>query len=95
MAQAPMIDARKLVAPTEREKHFVLPSGRAARVRSGVGRDLLAASRAGAGRAQYALLAELATIDGAQLTLDEIDAMPLPDLLALQSAHAEFLPERK
>jgi hypothetical protein len=70
-------------------KHTVLPSGRTVKIRRGKGRDLMRAHRAAAGNPEplavsFALLAELAEIDGKPIVYEDILEMDLEDVLALQ-----------
>ncbi|HYB92392.1 MAG TPA: hypothetical protein VEC38_15250 [Candidatus Binataceae bacterium] len=66
-----------------------LPSGAAAAVRKGYGRDLMRAQRAAAGgdptAVVFALIAELAEIDGRRIAYEDVLAMELGDVLALQA----------
>ena len=67
----------------------VLPSGRAAVIREGRGRDLIQAQRA-VGRAAestallQALVAILCTVDGNELTYEDVLEMPVADVLMLE-----------
>lgn len=68
-----------------------LPSGRVALFRAGVGLDLVRARRAIAGverekqpmSAQFALIAQLALIDGKPVTLEDVLDLPLHDAMRL------------
>ena len=66
-----------------------LPSGAAAVVRKGHGRDLMRAQRAAAGgdptAVVFALIAELAEVDGRRIVYEDVLAMDLVDVLALQA----------
>ena len=67
-----------------------LPSGKQAEVRKGKGRDLMRAHRAVAGNAEpmsvsFALIAELAHVDGKPLVYEDILEMDLDDVLALEA----------
>jgi hypothetical protein len=66
-----------------------LPSGRQAVVRKGYGRDLMRAQRAAAGddpgAVVFALVAELAEIGGRKIVYEDVLAMDLADVLALQA----------
>jgi hypothetical protein len=69
---------------------LVLPSGRTAIVKKGVGRDLMRAQRVvGASNdptaVVFALIAELVEIDGEKIVYEDLLAMDLNDVLALQS----------
>jgi hypothetical protein len=69
---------------------LILPSGRTAIIRKGVGRDLMRAQRV-VGAANdptavvFALIAELVEIDGERIVYEDLLAMDLNDVLALQS----------
>ena len=67
-----------------------LPSGKQAEVRKGKGRDSMRAHRAVAGNAEpmsvsFALIAELAHVDGKPLVYEDILEMDLDDVLALEA----------
>jgi hypothetical protein len=67
-----------------------LPSGKRAEVRKGKGRDLMRAHRAAAGNTEpmsvsFALIAELARIDGKPLVFEDVLEMDLEDVLALEA----------
>ncbi len=73
-----------------------LPSGRIATLRRGRGRDLIKAHRAVAANPEpiavsFALIAELALIDGRPIVYEDLLAMELNDVLALE---AEVMEER-
>ncbi len=65
-----------------------LPSGSRAEVRKGHGRDLMRAQRAAAGgdagAVVFALIAELARIDGRKIVYEDVLDMDLADVMALQ-----------
>lgn len=69
---------------------LALPSGRSAAIRKGFGRDLMRAQRV-AGPAGdpsavvFALIAELAEIDGARVLYEDVLGIDLADVLALQA----------
>ncbi len=67
---------------------IALPSGASAAIRKGYGRDLMRAQRVAEGgdatTVVFALIAELAEIDGKRITYDDVLAMELDDVLALQ-----------
>ncbi|MGH7120611.1 MAG: hypothetical protein ACREFP_16750 [Acetobacteraceae bacterium] len=70
---------------------ITLPSGAVAAVRQGTGRDLrLAQMAAGqpfdALKFEYALLAQVATVEGKLVRMEQIDAMRIDDVLELQGA---------
>ncbi|MGA6973698.1 MAG: phage tail assembly protein [Candidatus Binatus sp.] len=66
-----------------------LPSGSRAEVRKGHGRDLMRAQRAAAGgdasAVVFALIAELASVDGRKIVYEEVLEMDLADVMALQA----------
>src|SRR6266851_2919591 len=66
-----------------------LPSGARAEVRKGLGRDLMRAQRTAAGgdasAVVFALIAELARVDGRKLVYEDVLDMELADVLALQA----------
>jgi hypothetical protein len=69
---------------------ITLPSGKAATLRKGKGRDLMRAQRAVAGNSDptavlFALIAELAQIDGASIVYEDVLEMDLDDVLVLQA----------
>lgn len=67
-------------------KTFTLPSGRIAVLRNGKGHDLLQAQMKAKTSEElpYALIAELAEIDGQPLVYEDILDMDLSDVVALQ-----------
>src|ERR1700682_1192729 len=76
----------------ERKDHhlLVLPSGRNAAIRRGFGRDLMRAQRVVGASSDpsavvFALIAELVEIDGEKILYEDLLAMDLNDVLALQS----------
>lgn len=78
-------------APMGRDesKVLILPSGRSASIRKGFGRDLMRAQRAAGVSADpsavvFALIAELAEIDGKRVVYEDVLGMELPDVLVLQ-----------
>ena len=71
-------------------RSITLPSGKTATVRRGKGRDLMRAQRALAGNTDptavvFALVAELAQIDGAPIVYEDVAEMDLGDVLMLQA----------
>lgn len=71
-------------------RSITLPSGKTAAVRRGKGRDLMRAQRAVAGNPDptavvFALVAELAQIDGAPIVYEDVVEMDLGDVLVLQA----------
>ncbi len=77
-------------AMEDRETRTIeLPSGARAEVRKGMGRDLMRAQRAVAGgdasAVVFALIAELARIDGRKIVYEDVLEMELADVMALQA----------
>ena len=71
-------------------KTITLPSGATAEVRKGRGKDLMRAHRAVRGNddpmaISFALIAELANIDGKAIVYEDVLEMDLADVLALQT----------
>ena len=71
-------------------KAITLPSGRAATIRKGKGRDLMRAHRAVAGNPEpmavsFALVAELAQVEGRPIVYEDVLAMELEDVLVLEA----------
>jgi len=69
---------------------LILPSGKTALIRKGVGRDLMRAQRVVGSSSDptavvFALIAELVEIDGEKIVYEDLLAMDLNDVLALQS----------
>jgi len=69
---------------------ITLPSGKRAQLRKGKGRDLMRAHRAVAGNSEpmsvsFALIAELAKVDGRALVYEDILEMDLDDVLTLEA----------
>lgn len=76
-------------APAQ-SRSIVLPSGKTAVIRRGKGRDLMRAQRAVIGNSDptavvFALIAELAQIDGAPIVYEDVVEMDLGDVLILQA----------
>lgn len=67
-------------------KELTLPSGKIATIEKGKGKDLLQAQIKAktADEIPYALIAELAEIDGQKLVYEDILEMDLEDVIALQ-----------
>ena len=67
-------------------KELVLPSGKIAIIEKGKGKDLLQAQMKAktSDEIPYALIAELAEIDGQKLVYEDILEMDLEDVIALQ-----------
>ncbi len=77
------------LAPASGEHEITLPSGARASIRQGVGRDLRLAQMATGQpfdplKFEYALLAQLCTVNRKKLTLEQIDTLPINDVLELQ-----------
>jgi hypothetical protein len=75
-------------------KEIQLPSGRVALVRKGFGRDLMHAHRAVGHNPEptaitFALIAELAQVDGKTIVYEDVLAMELGDVLSLETEIAE------
>jgi hypothetical protein len=70
-------------------RRLALPSGSIAMVRKAFGRDLMRAQRAAAGgdptAVVFALIAEVAEVDGRRVVYEDVLAMDLADVIALQS----------
>jgi hypothetical protein len=81
---------------------ITLPSGAIAAIRCARGRDLMRAQRAATGgdptAVVFALIAELSEIDGRRIVFEDVMAMDLGDVLALQTEvvgeNFEFPPQR-
>lgn len=67
-------------------KELILPSGKNASIKKGIGYDLLQAQQKAksAEEIPYALIAELCEIDGKKLVYEEILELDLADVVALQ-----------
>jgi len=77
--------------PAVGSAEITLPSGAVATIRQGTGRDLRLAQMAVGQpfdplRFEYALLAQVATVDGKPVRMEQIDAMRIDDVLELQAA---------
>jgi hypothetical protein len=77
-------------AERKETRPLVLPSGRNATIRKGFGRDLMRAQRVAGSSSDptavvFALIAELAEIDGEKVLYEDLLAMDLNDVLALQA----------
>ena len=77
------------LAPTPQTRNVALPSGKTAAIRRGKGRDLMRAQRAFGANPDptavvFALIAELAQIDGAPIVYEDVIEMDLNDVLVLQ-----------
>lgn len=76
--------------PHGKVKQITLPSGAAAEVRKGRGKDLMRAHRAVRGKDDpmaiaFALIAELTNIDGKPIVYEDVLEMDLANVLALQT----------
>jgi hypothetical protein len=73
----------------EEVRKIDLPSGARAEVRKGYGRDLMRAQRAVAGgdasAVVFALIAEVARVDGRKIVYEDVLEMNLADVMALQA----------
>src|ERR1700687_1760757 len=74
---------------SDERRTITLPSGKTAEVRKGKGRDLMRAHHAVAGNSEpmsvsFALIAELARVDGKPLVYEDILEMDLDDVLTLE-----------
>jgi hypothetical protein len=82
------VGARAELASTE-VKTIDLRSGARAEVRRGVGRDLMRAQRIAAGgdasAVVFALVAELARVDGRKVVYEDVLEMDLADVMTLQA----------
>ena len=69
-------------------KTFTLSNGKIAKVRNGIGYDLLQAQQKAKTSEEipYALIAELTEIDGQKLVYEDILELPLEDVITLQTA---------
>jgi hypothetical protein len=77
-------------ATTRGSRSIALPSGKTAIIRKGKGRDLMRAQRAVAGNPDptavvFALIAELAQINGTPIVYEDVVEMDLGDVLMLQA----------
>jgi hypothetical protein len=88
------INGVKLREAAEAEQQYrrllILPSGKSAAIRRGLGRDLMRAQRvvgvsSDPNAVVFALIAELVEIDGEKIVYEDLLAMDLNDVLALQS----------
>jgi hypothetical protein len=75
-------------------KEIKLPSGRIALVRKGFGRDLMRAHRVAGHNPEptaitFALIAELAQVDGKAIVYEDVLAMELADVLSLEAEIVE------
>jgi len=83
---------------TDGSRDIKLPSGRVALVRKGCGRDLMRAHRVAGHNAEptavtFALIAELAQVDGKAIVYEDVLAMSLGDVLSLEAGIMEGLEE--
>jgi len=73
----------------EAARTIELPSGARAELRKGYGRDLMRAQRAAAGSDAsaviFALIAEVARVDGHKIVYEDVLEMDLADVMALQA----------
>lgn len=80
----------------ELTRELRLPSGRLALIRRGFGRDLMRAHRAAGHNPEptaitFALIAELAQVDGKSIVYEDVLAMDLADVLGLEAGLTEDL----
>ena len=78
-------------------KTLLLPSGKTAVIRKGKGFDLFQAQKKAktSDEIPYALIAELAEIDGVKLVYEDILELDLEDVIALQAEISGKLTEAK
>src|ERR1700746_2602892 len=84
-----MADKQRSEQPAQ-SRGGALPPGKTAAIRRGKGRDLMRAQRAVAASPDptavvFALIAELAQIDGAPIVYEDVVEMDLGDVLVLQA----------
>lgn len=81
----------EVLASTDHE--FTVPSGKKIVMRRGKGRDMVNALRKArdTNEVQFALLAELITVDGNPIIYEDLLDMDLPDVLMIQSESNDFL----
>ncbi len=87
---ADTVNGAATAEPHGKVKQITLPSGATAEVRKGRGKDLMRAHRAVRGKDDpmaiaFALIAELANIDGKTIVYEDVLEMNLSDVLALQT----------
>ncbi len=87
---ADTVNGAATAEPAGKVTTITLPSGAAAEVRKGRGKDLMRAHRAVRGKDDpmaiaFALIAELANIDGKTIVYEDVLEMNLSDVLALQT----------
>lgn len=76
----------------EQAKAITLPSGKIAVITKGKGKHAMRAMEIAGGKGSMylpALMAQLVTIDGAQLVAEDLAEMPLTDYMTLQTEFAE------
>lgn len=75
-------------------KELMLPSGKTALIRDGVGRDLLKAQRVAKQQDEvtFALAAELLTVDGQPVLYEDLLEWPLADVAAVITEIAALFP---
>jgi hypothetical protein len=85
------VKLREVPAVESEDRNILhLPSGKTATIRRGYGRDLMRAQRVVGASSDpsavvFALIAELVEIDGEKIVYEDLLAMDLNDVLALQS----------
>jgi len=85
-----MADTKPIESSAAQSRSVTLPSGKVVAIRRGKGRDLMRAQRAVAGNPDptavvFALIAELAQIDGVPIVYEDVAEMDLSDVLVLQT----------
>jgi hypothetical protein len=88
------MEKKEVVRMEDSGKEIKLPSGRLALVRKGFGRDLMRAHRAVGHNPEptaitFALIAELAQVDGKTIVYEDVQAMELGDVLTLEAEIVE------
>lgn len=74
-------------------RELTTPSGKVITIRPGKGRDMINAARKARDthEVQFALIAELITIDGTPVVYEELLDMDLVDIMAIQNEMNDFL----
>jgi hypothetical protein len=88
------MEKTEVVRMEDSAKEIKLPSGKLALVRKGFGRDLMRAHRAVGHNPEptaitFALIAELAQVDGKTIVYEDVQAMELGDVLTLEAEIVE------
>jgi hypothetical protein len=92
------MEKTEVVRMEDSAKEIKLPSGKLALVRKGFGRDLMRAHRAVGHNPEptaitFALIAELAQVDGKTIVYEDVQAMELGDVLTLEAEIVEGIEE--